>query len=198
MIHYCVGWCDGWCDVVTSTAKTRGVQVLIQIFFPSSLFDNHRFRWTTLCYRTCVTRRRWQHWRTPLIWFTSRWPSQDLCISTICTLLQTTPAVRIYLFLLFKSSWSLFTHCWFLKVDVLVRNCILYSLIHEQPAPKLVHVYLYKMFDMRWRVIYKSMSMLACFALRIIFLSLSEMFQWACMNFSVGSLFSPQNAQTPT
>lgn len=34
MIHYCVGWCDG-CDVwcCHSAAKTRGVLVLIQVFF---------------------------------------------------------------------------------------------------------------------------------------------------------------------
>lgn len=93
MIHYCVGWCDV-CFVTVQ--QKHSVQVNV-FFLPFSSQTLITCRWTTSYYRTCVMRRQWLLWRTPLIWSIWRWPNQDQYISMTCTPLQTTPAVRIYL-----------------------------------------------------------------------------------------------------
>lgn len=80
-------------------------------------------RWTTSCYRMCVMRRQWLHWRTPLIWFTWKWPNQDQYISMICMPLQTTPAVRIYHLVVFFPHSSV--------------------TIHGQPALVTVHIWMF-------------------------------------------------------
>lgn len=80
-------------------------------------------RWTTSCYRMCVMRRQWLPWRTPLIWFTWKWPNQDQYISMICMPLQTTPAVRIYHLVVFFPHSSI--------------------TIHGQPALVTVHIWMF-------------------------------------------------------
>lgn len=108
MIHYSVGWCDGCCAVWCChwVANTRCSGVDKGIFSPlHSLFSWTiiTFRWTISCYRTCAMRRLWLPWRTHLTWFIWRWQSQGRYISMTCMPLQTTPAVRIYFFVLSHS-----------------------------------------------------------------------------------------------
>lgn len=87
-------------------------------FLPFSSQTLITCRWTTSYYRTCVMRRQWLLWRTPLIWFIWRWPNQDQYISMTCTPLQTTPAVRIYLLVFYHS----------------------FIMVHEQPGLLRVHI----------------------------------------------------------
>lgn len=105
-----------WCLLchIAAKAKCSGEH----FFFSHSLHKHSSCRWTTSYYRTCVMRRQWLLWRTPLIWFIWRWPNQDQYISMTCTPLQTTPAVRIYLLVF----------------------CHSFNVVHEQPGLMRVHV----------------------------------------------------------
>lgn len=91
-------------DVVTAQQRHKVFKCWYTDSSSSLVLIIITFRWTTSCCRMCVMRRLWLRWRTPLTWFTWRWLNQDLCISTTCMPHRITPAVRIYLFLLFHSS----------------------------------------------------------------------------------------------
>lgn len=114
-------WWLLWCVMLSQCSEdTKRSGVDAWFFFLFLLLKFFAFRWTTSCFKMCAMRRQWPLWRTPLTWFTSRWPSRGLSISMTCTPLQTTPAVRIYLFLFYSSLWR--------------RSCSLMFLFHyEQP-----------------------------------------------------------------
>lgn len=141
MIHYCVGWCDVWC--CHSAAKTGGVQVLIQGFFSSfSLLsrNNHHIQVNNIVlqdvrHEEAVAALKNTSDMVYLkvakpgpVHLNDMYAPPDYSSSTYLPL----PAVPVI------------QHCLSQKLHVIL-------LIHKQPAPELGQVYLYKMFDVRYR-----------------------------------------------